>query len=133
MNEKQARFCEEFVVDLNATQAYIRAGYSKHGASQGASKLLRIAHVAAKIKELQSEIIENNHISLEGMIKQFVKDRDQAREMGNINASIRANEMIAKMCGLFEADNEQKRPFSELSSDELDQRLNELLKKASIH
>mgnify|MGYP000096168360 CR=1 FL=1 len=29
LNEKQLRFCEEYIIDLNATQAAIRAGYSK--------------------------------------------------------------------------------------------------------
>lgn len=28
MTDKQARFCEEYMIDLNATQAAIRAGYS---------------------------------------------------------------------------------------------------------
>ena len=28
MNDKQLRFCEEYLIDLNATQAAIRAGYS---------------------------------------------------------------------------------------------------------
>ena len=29
MTDKQARFCEEYMIDLNATQAAIRAGYSR--------------------------------------------------------------------------------------------------------
>ena len=28
LNEKQKQFCEEFIIDFNATQAAIRAGYS---------------------------------------------------------------------------------------------------------
>ena len=33
MTEKQKRFCDEYLIDLNATQAAIRAGYSDKTAS----------------------------------------------------------------------------------------------------
>lgn len=33
MTEKQKRFCDEYLIDLNATQAAIRAGYSKKSAN----------------------------------------------------------------------------------------------------
>lgn len=42
MTEKQKRFCDEYLIDLNATQAAIRAGYSKKTAQQmGAENLLK--------------------------------------------------------------------------------------------
>lgn len=41
LNEKQKRFCDEYLVDLNATQAAIRAGYSKKTAAQIAMVNLR--------------------------------------------------------------------------------------------
>ena len=34
MTAKQKRFCDEYLIDLNATQAAIRAGYSKRTARQ---------------------------------------------------------------------------------------------------
>lgn len=34
LTPKEKRFCEEYIVDLNATQAAIRAGYSRHSASE---------------------------------------------------------------------------------------------------
>lgn len=34
MTDKQRRFCDEYLVDMNATQAAIRAGYSKRTARQ---------------------------------------------------------------------------------------------------
>ncbi|WP_211657543.1 terminase small subunit [Parapedobacter composti] len=34
MTDKQKRFCEEYLVDLNATQAAIRAGYSENTAKE---------------------------------------------------------------------------------------------------
>ncbi|MFC1694129.1 terminase small subunit [Candidatus Latescibacterota bacterium] len=52
---KQQRFCEEYLVDLNATQAAIRAGYSEHTAqeqgSQNLSKLIIQEEIQKKIKK----------------------------------------------------------------------------------
>ena len=39
LTDKQKRFCEEYLIDLNATQAAIRAGYSPKTAEQTASRL----------------------------------------------------------------------------------------------
>ena len=40
LSPKREAFCHEFVVDWNATQAYIRAGYSPHGAHKLAFRLM---------------------------------------------------------------------------------------------
>lgn len=40
LTEKQKRFCDEYLVDLNATQAAIRAGYSEKTAKQIAQQNL---------------------------------------------------------------------------------------------
>ena len=54
MTEKQKRFCEEYLIDQNATQAAIRAGYSKKTATAAASRLLTNVNVRAYIdKQLQ--------------------------------------------------------------------------------
>lgn len=49
LNEKQQRFVEEYLVDLNATQAAIRAGYAEPSARQMASRLLSKANVQEAI------------------------------------------------------------------------------------
>jgi Phage terminase, small subunit len=41
LNEKQKRFCEEYLIDLNATQAAIRAGYSEKTAYTIGQKLTK--------------------------------------------------------------------------------------------
>ena len=51
LNAKQQRFVEEYILDLNATQAAIRAGYSPKTAEVTGCKLLRNAKVAAAIQE----------------------------------------------------------------------------------
>ena len=53
LTDKQEQFCLEYVVDFNATQAYIRAGYSAKGARTASSKLLAKANVQRRIEELK--------------------------------------------------------------------------------
>ena len=56
MDKKAKKFCYEYVIDLNATQAAIRAGYSERSAYSTGSRLLRNAEVQELIKELQSNL-----------------------------------------------------------------------------
>jgi phage terminase small subunit len=61
MTLKQQLFCDEYLIDLNATQAAIRAGYSKKYANTNASKLLQITtikeYIAARMAEKESKLI----------------------------------------------------------------------------
>lgn len=56
-NEKQEQFCREYIVDLNASQAYIRAGYSKNAANKAASRLLANVDIQNRISELKEESV----------------------------------------------------------------------------
>src|SRR5262245_31261260 len=58
LTPKQLRFCEEYAVDLNATQAYKRAGFrAKTDASAAvlAHRLLRNARVRAEVEQRRRE------------------------------------------------------------------------------
>ena len=55
LNEKQKRFVNEYLIDLNATQAAIRAGYSKRTADSQASRLLANVKVRQYIDEKMAE------------------------------------------------------------------------------
>ena len=61
MTAKQKRFCDEYLIDLNATQAAIRAGYSSNYANTNASKLLQITtikeYIAERMAEKEKELI----------------------------------------------------------------------------
>lgn len=52
MEKKQAIFCAEYVVDLNGTQAAIRAGYSEHTANEQAAALLAKPSIKKRVEEL---------------------------------------------------------------------------------
>ena len=61
MTAKQQRFCDEYLIDLNATQAAIRAGYSKKTAQQmGAENLSKPVikeYIEKRMAEKESELI----------------------------------------------------------------------------
>lgn len=56
MKEKQKRFCEEYLVDCNATQAAIRAGYSEKTARAIGQRLLTNVDIKKYIDEQLKQI-----------------------------------------------------------------------------
>ena len=56
LNDKQRRFVEEYLIDLNATQAAIRAGYSEKTAGSQAFDLLKKPEIQKEIQALESRI-----------------------------------------------------------------------------
>lgn len=58
LTPKQERFCAEYLVDYNATQAAIRAGYSEKTAGSAASRMLKNVEVLARVREMQKDKIE---------------------------------------------------------------------------
>jgi phage terminase small subunit len=55
LNEKQKRFCDEYLIDLNATQSAIRAGYSEKTAYAIGNENLKKAEVKKYIEERMKE------------------------------------------------------------------------------
>lgn len=55
LTPRQERFAQEYVLDLNAMQAAVRAGYSKKGAKTEGTRQLANAGVAARIAQLLAE------------------------------------------------------------------------------
>ena len=55
MTDKQKRFCDEYLIDLNATQAAIRAGYSEKSARAIATENLSKPYIKAYIDERMAE------------------------------------------------------------------------------
>lgn len=62
MNERQKRFCDEYLIDCNATQAAIRAGYSEKTAYSQGQRMLKNIEVKTYIDE-QLEQLHNEKIA----------------------------------------------------------------------
>ena len=73
LTDKQLRFCEEYVVDMNATQAAIRAGYSEKTANEQASRLLANVSVQEKISLLKKELSEKTGVNAQMVINELAR------------------------------------------------------------
>lgn len=63
LTARQQRFADEYIVDLNATQAAIRAGYSERTAKEQASRLLSNVNVQHYIQKRKQERVERTEIT----------------------------------------------------------------------
>lgn len=126
LTDKQKRFCEEYLIDLNATKAAIRAGYSENSAQEIGSQNLSKLMIQDYISELNKKRAEKLKIDQEWVLKRFkdisdrcmtaepvmIFDGQQWVESGEYkfdsSGANKATEMIGKHTGFFEKDNDQK-------------------------
>ena len=71
--DRRKRFVEEYLLDLNSTQAAIRAGYSKKTAAQQASRMLRSVNVSRMVAERQKEIASKLEVTPERVIAEYAR------------------------------------------------------------
>lgn len=73
LTEKQARFVEEYLVSLNASQAALRSGYSAKTAYSQGQRLLKNAEVQARIEEAQREAAKRLEITKERVLREYAR------------------------------------------------------------
>lgn len=71
LTDKQEAFCREYLVDLNATQAAIRAGYGAKYANRTATQLLANAAVKQRIDELKGERNQRTEINADYVLRRL--------------------------------------------------------------
>lgn len=138
MTPKQQKFCDEYLIDLNATQAAIRAGYSKKSAYSQGERLLKKAEMKAFIKEKQSELSIKTGLTHEWVLNRLKEVSDRCMQAVPVmvfdpvkkrmvqetainekgegvgvfefdsSGANKATELIGKHLGFFERDNGQK-------------------------
>ena len=103
LTAKQQRFCDEYLIDLNATQAAIRAGYSEKNARNIASENLAKPNI--------SEYIKNRMAQKE---KSLIADQDEVlRYLTSVlRGESQSTEIVVEGCGdgISEARTIQKEP-----------------------
>ncbi len=71
MTPKRERFVDEYLVDLNATQAAIRAGYSAKTACSIGEEILRFPEVQARLTKRMQERAERTEITQDRVLKEL--------------------------------------------------------------
>lgn len=73
LTDKQSKFCQEYLIDLNGTKAAIRAGYSEKTANEQSTRLLAKVHIANHISELQSKMQKRTEITADMVVSELAK------------------------------------------------------------
>jgi len=73
LTPKQQRFADEYLIDLNATQAAIRAGYSPKTANEQGARLLAKASIRAYIDQRMAEHSRRTGINQERIIRELAR------------------------------------------------------------
>ena len=89
LTPKQEAFCREYLIDLNGTQAAIRAGYSKRTANEQAAQLLAKLSIQEYLKTLMDARKERTQIDADWVLKRLAQDAtadvaDLYDESGNL-------------------------------------------------
>lgn len=94
LTPKQALFVKEYLIDLNATQAAIRAGYAPNNASEQAYQLLRKTTVADAIAAAQAERAEKCEIDALWVLKEAKSTYEAARQDSDLKAATSALRLV---------------------------------------
>lgn len=73
LTKKQKIFCEEYLIDLNATQAAIRAGYSVASAGSIGSENLEKPEIRARIDEALAERSKRTGINADRVLREIAR------------------------------------------------------------
>ncbi|EOX9026790.1 terminase small subunit, partial [Pseudomonas aeruginosa] len=73
LTAKQRRFVAEYLLDLNATQAAIRAGYSKNRASEIGYQLLQKPDITSAIQEAMKERAERTQVDADYVLRRMIE------------------------------------------------------------
>ena len=120
LTDQQQLFCREYLSDRCATQAAIRAGYSKTSAAPTSSRIMARPEIKALIASLDLEIkskhILNGQETLERISAEAVNMRHRPADR------LKALELLAKHHGLLVERHEIGKPgdFVKLTDDEID-------------
>ena len=92
LTDKQKKFVEEYLIDLNATQACIRAGYSPKYADREGHKLVENSRVSEAISNAMAERSRRTGINQDRIVQElariaFVKITDVVDSDGEINTN----------------------------------------------
>jgi phage terminase small subunit len=136
LTKKQQLFCDEYLIDLNATQAAIRAGYKEHAAYSTGAENLKKPQIQSYLEERFKARQERTEIDQDYVVKvihetvercrqaepvadQFGNPVMIATEKGEVVPAyvfdaknvLKGAELLGKYLGIFERDNKQRRPM----------------------
>ena len=125
LSEKQRRFCDYYIQTGNASEAAVRAGYSKKTAKQMGCENLTKPDLVKYIHEKNKEL-ESNRIMDMREVKELWTNIARGQEIdADMKDRLKASEYLAKTNGAFldkvehSGEIKHKNPYENLTEDEL--------------
>jgi phage terminase small subunit len=123
MNSQKQRFINAYLVNSNATQSAIDAGYSEKTASAQGSRLLKNEAVNKALQQAQDDAGERNKIKIDHVLNGLLSEAQDKSEGSSPSARVSAWVHLGKHLGMFtnKVENTHKLEIQTLSNlmDEL--------------
>jgi phage terminase small subunit len=101
LTARQARFVEEYLLDLNATQAAIRAGYSARTASANAYRLMAHDGVQQAIQDAQKARAARLQVAQDDVVAGLHAEAQDRSERSSHSARVAAWELLGRHLGMW--------------------------------
>lgn len=101
LTAKQQAFVDEYLVDLNATQAAVRAGYSASNAGKIGPELLGKTRIANAVQEAKLQRAEKTQRTALDVLKDIQAVSREAWEGGDLKTALKGYELEGKHLGMF--------------------------------
>ena len=122
LTAQQEQFCLEFIKDLNAVRAAIRAGYGEQHAKKNAWTIIRNPAVASRISDLKADQTKRTKIEADDILRRLVRIAEKTEQEGDYQAAIRSLELLGKHQAMWTDKNltemEVKNAFATGNSEE---------------
>ena len=113
MTPKQERFVDEYLIDWNAAQAAIRAGYSPKAAKEIGYENLTKPHIIAAIGEKSGEIQRRVEINQDYVLETIHETVERCKAPGEAfqpHAILKGTDQLGKHLRMWGDDKDSKRP-----------------------
>lgn len=135
LTDKQKAFVQEYLVDLNATAAAKRAGYSEKNADKIGSELLGKTRVSEAIREAMQSREQRIQVTQDMVVKEISKvafkdAADYSESKLKYANKLKALELLGKHLGMF--DKNAANHETEIEDDPLTQSIEEEIRHGSI-
>ena len=137
LTNKQQLFVKHYMVNMNATDAYRKAygdDKSDNTCAASGAKLLRNAKIAEAVAKVFNNTVKKLKLDEDFVLDRLVRVYDVAMESKNYSSALKALELIGKHLGMFKDKVEvnagvNKRPENNLSIQDVDRRLSEIVQR----
>lgn len=152
LTHKQQAFVDEYLIDLNATQAAIRAGYSKKTANEQGARLLANVSVGAAVQKAMDKRSKKTEITAEYVLTTIVNTIERCQQLEQVmerrdgelvptgeykfdsTAVLKGAELLGKHLKLFtdKVEHTGKIEVESLTDDDIDRQISETLARLGV-